>query len=40
MFTKKKWMGSAHAYKTVIDWGAVFGTIFVVTLGIVLLASV
>ncbi len=39
MFTKKKWVGSAHAYKTVTDWGAVFGAIFLAVVAIAVLGS-
>ena len=35
MFTKKKWVGSAHAYKTVVDWRGVFGAL---AIGAVVLA--
>jgi hypothetical protein len=29
MFTKKKWVGSAHAYRTYTDWNAVGGAIVI-----------
>ena len=34
MFTKRRHVGSAHAFKTEIDWGAVLG---LVVIGVVLL---
>lgn len=35
MFKKRKWVGSAHAYKTVTDWQAVGGA---AVIGLILLA--
>lgn len=29
MFTKKKHVGSAHAFKTVVNWDAVLGAVVV-----------
>ena len=29
MFTKKKHVGSAHVFKTVVDWDAVLGAVVV-----------
>jgi hypothetical protein len=37
MFMKDKWVGSVHGYKKVVDWDAVWGTIFAVVLGLVIL---
>jgi Mn2+/Fe2+ NRAMP family transporter len=39
MFTKKKHLGSAHAFKTVIDWDAVWGAVIVVVIFLALLSS-
>ena len=39
MFTKKKHVGSAHAFKTVIDWDAVWGFIIVAVLFLAFVSS-
>lgn len=39
MFTKKKHTGTIHGFKTVIDWGAVGGTIAVGFVALVILAN-
>ncbi|GEM_PF-6018037 len=40
MFTKKRWLGSAHAYRTEIDWGAVGGAVFVLFVILVALSAI
>ena len=39
MFTKRVKVGQADVYKDVTDWGAVFGTIVVVVIVLVVLSS-
>ena len=39
MFTKKKHIGSAHAYRTVIDWDAVGGAIILGVIALALLSQ-
>ena len=39
MFTKKKHVGSAHAYRTVIDWDAVGGAIILGVIALALLSQ-
>ncbi len=39
MFTKKKHVGSAHAYRTVIDWDAVGGAIILGVIALVLMSQ-
>lgn len=36
---KHKHVGSAHAFKKEVDWGAVFGVAFWVIIGLVILAN-
>ena len=38
-FTKYKKTGEAHAYKKVTDWDAVWGAVFLVVVGLVILAN-
>jgi len=42
MFTKKKLVGQMHArkYKTVIDWDAVWGTVIVLGVIMLVLANI
>ncbi len=39
MFTKKKHVGSAHAYRTVIDWDAVGGAFILGVIALALLSQ-